>query len=455
MIHIDRHPSALKLTAAFFLLLGMMILNAPLCAEKVEEVVNPRRALGSYVSDSVGVLGPEYVRLIDAICRDLQAKTTVELAVVTVGDLNGMVVEDFAEKLFRRFAIGVAGKDNGLLLLCSRDDRAVRIEVGYGLEGTVTDAQASHILDINSVPYLRNGLFGRGLFLAARELAKTAALADGVALDIAEPSPWPEQVMPPAPLLRREGPKKKSWDPLQASLYFGVGLLGLAGLGLAWTIRRYGKARGRAARYKAAGGIGPISVAWTAAVAGFVLLMVKSGGLLASLASMTAVPGLATAGQLLLARSLRRRLSSYRLPCETCGAAMDLVPEDQDDQLLAEEEAAEERAGGMDYELWRCPKCHADEKLAVKLNKAQACPQCKRRTLKSSSVTLVAATREQGGRTRVSETCLNPKCGYSKVREQDTPRLSSPSSSSGGSSHSSSGSFGGGRSGGGGASKHF
>jgi uncharacterized membrane protein YgcG len=68
----------------------------------------------------------------------------------------------------------------------------------------------------------------------------------------------------------------------------------------------------------------------------------------------------------------------------------------------------------------------------------------------SSTMTLLAATKEQGGRTRVTETCLNPKCGYSKTREHDTPRLSSPSSSSGSSSSSRSGSFGGG-----GASKHF
>jgi uncharacterized protein len=169
-------------TILLSILLGALIFTMPLQAEKVEEVINPRRAGGGFVTDGGGVLGPEYVRLIDAICRDLQAKTTIELAVVTVGDLGGTTIEDFAEKLFRSFAIGVAGKDNGLLLLCSRDDRAVRVEVGYGLEGAVTDAQASSLLDINGVPYLRNGLFGRGLFLTARELARAAASFAGVVL---------------------------------------------------------------------------------------------------------------------------------------------------------------------------------------------------------------------------------------------------------------------------------
>jgi len=131
-----------------------------------------------------------------------------------------------------------------------------------------------------------------------------------------------------------------------------------------------------------------------------------------------------------------------------------MVDDSRDDQSLSVEEQAEEKAGGMDYEFWHCPKCGADEKLAVKLGKASKCPQCKRRSLTSSTTTLAAATKEQGGRERVTESCLNPKCNYSKVREHGTPRLSSPSSSPGGSSRPS-GSFGGGRSGGGGASRRF
>jgi uncharacterized protein len=436
------------------LLWGLVIL--PLGAENVEQVVNPRQASGSYVSDNGGVLAPEYIRMIDAVCRELQAKTTVELAVVTVGDLGGLEIEEFAEKLFRHFGIGVAGKDNGLLLLCSRTDRAVRLEVGYGLEPDIPDALTSRLLDEKAVPFLAKGAYGQGLFAAARAIALAAAGSSGTTLTLPEPAAWPAEAAPPAPLAQPLPKKKKGWDPLLSSLYFAAGLMGFAGLGLAWTLRRYGKARGRAARFNAAGGVGPISIAWTAAVAGFVLLLVKSGGLLASLASMTVVPGLATAGQLLLARTLRRRLASYRLPCPSCGLPMEMVSDSEDDKFLSTEEAAEEKAGGMDYEFWHCPKCGADEKLAVKLGKAAKCPQCGRRTLTSSTTTLAAATASQGGRVRVTETCLNSKCNYSKTREHDTPRLSSPSSgSSSGASRSSSGSFGGGRSGGGGASKHF
>jgi len=449
-------PSPFRLAAVSFVLLGLSSFCTLLRAEKVEEVLNPRRLSGSFVTDGGGVLGPEYIRLIDAVCRDLQAKTTVELALVTVGDLGGTTIEDFTDRLFRRFGIGAAGKDNGLLLLCSRDDRAVRVEVGYGLEGVITDAQASSLLDVNGVPYLRNGLFGRGLFLSVLELAKTAAATESIVLSIPEPNPWPEQIKPPAPLVRTEPQKKKGWDPLLASLYFGVGLLALSALGLAWTLLRFGRARGKAARAKVIGGAKvPTILAWIAAVISFFFILGFGGKFFPPFAAMLAAPGLATAGQLLTSAFLKRRLASYHLPCSACATAMDMVDDSQDDQFLSAEEAAEEKAGGMDYEFWRCPKCGLDERLAIKLAKAAKCPQCKRRTLTSSSTTLVAATKEQGGRTRVTEACLNPKCGYSKTREHDTPRIASPSSSSSSSSRSSSGSFGGGRSGGGGASKKF
>jgi uncharacterized protein len=434
-------------------LLAIAALLPPLVAESPDEVVNPRRADGSFVSDGGGVLSPEYRALIDGVCRELQAKTTVELAVVTVGDLGGLAIEEFAEKVFRRFGIGAAGKDNGLLLLCSRDDRLVRLEVGYGLEGDIPDALASRLLEREALAQLRDGRFGRGLFLAARDIAVQAA--GDVALAIAEPTAWPGEAESPKPREVPQPKKKGKWDPLRSSLYFGGGILAFALLAIALTVMRFNKARGRAARARIAGGT-PASVilAWIGGVISFFLVFGFGKNFLTPFLAMLAAPGLATVGRLFTGRILKRKVDSYHLPCVKCGAAMDMAADNEDDAMLSAEEAAEEKAGGMDYEFWRCPQCGAGEKLAVKLGKASKCPQCQRRTLKSSTTTLVAATREHGGRSRITETCLNPKCNYTKTHESSTPRLSSPSSSSTGSSRPS-GSFGGGRSGGGGASRKF
>ncbi len=434
-------------------LLALAALALPLKAETPEGVVNPRRADGSFVSDGGDILSPQYRTLIDGICRELQAKTTAELAVVTVGDLGGLGIEEFSEKVFRRFAIGARGRDNGLLLLCSRDDRFVRLEVGYGLEADIPDALAARLLEREALAHLRDGRFGRGLFLAARDVAVQAA--GDASLAIAEPKAWPAEAEPPKPKNIPLPKRKGKWDPLRSSLYFGGAILAFALLAIALTVARFNRARGLAARARIASGT-PASVilAWIGGAISFFLVLGFGKNFITPFVAMLAAPGLATFGRLFAGRALKKRLGSYHLPCGKCGAAMDMAADSEDDVMLSAEEAAEEKTGGMDYEFWRCPGCGADEKLAVKLGKASKCPQCGRRTLRSSSVTLEAATREHGGRMRTSETCLNPKCSYATTRESSTPRLSSPGATSS-ASRSSLGSFGGGRSGGGGASRKF
>ena len=438
----------------FLLALGAVLL--PLQAESPEEILNPRKASGAYVSDGGGVLGPEYIRLIDAVCRELKSKTTIEMAVVTVNNLGGLVIEEFAEKVFRRFAIGAAGKDNGMLLFLSRDDRAVRLEVGYGLEAILPDALASRLLERNALPQLQARRFGRGLFLAARDIAIKAAGAAGVTLAIAEPAAWPAEAQPPKPGKLLPPKKKQGWNPLRSSLYFAGGILAFALLASGLTLRRYNKARGRAARAKIAGGTpASIILAWIAALASFFIILNFAGNFLTPFVAMLTAPGLGTLARLFTGRTLKRRLASYHLPCAECGAAMDMVTDDEEGKFLSPEQAAEEQAGGMDYEFWHCPRCGADETLATKLNKASKCPQCQRRTLTSSTIPLVAATKEQDGKARITETCLNPKCGYSKTRETATPRLAASGLPASSAPRPRPPSFGGGRSGGGGASKKF
>ncbi len=439
-----------------WLLLALGAVLSPLWAEKPGDVPNPRKASGAYVHDGGGVLSSAHFRMIDGVCRELQAKTTVEMAVVTVGDLGGLEIEEFAEKVFRRFAIGAKGRDNGLLLICSRDDRFVRLEVGYGLEADIPDALASRLLERAALAHLRGGRFGRGLFLAARDVAVQVAGAAGVTLAIAEPAAWPAEAEPPMSKVQPRPKKKKSWDPLLASLYFGGGILVFALLASVLTVKRFNKARGRAARARIAGGT-PASVilAWIAAAISFFLILGFGGKFLTPFVAMLSAPGLATFGRLFTGRILKKRLAAYRLPCAKCGAAMDMVEDGEDEKFLTEEQAAEERAGGMDYEFWHCPQCGVEESLAVKLGKAGVCPQCKRRTLTSTTATLVAATREREGKTRVIESCLNPSCNYSRIREHATPRIAAAGAPASSSPRPRPPSFGGGRSGGGGASKKF
>jgi uncharacterized protein len=465
-------PRAVLTAAAGLLLLGAVLAFArgaspvpPVAAEKPEDVPNPLAIDNLFVGDNAGILGPEYVRLIDGICHKLEDATTAQLAVITVKDLGGLPIEDFAERLFRRFGIGQKGKDNGVLILCALKERDVRIEVGYGLEGVITDSIASRLLDEDAVPFLAKDEFGRGLHALAQGIAGTIAAAQNVEMETSAPETWPAQPAVAAAaqaLASDESGPKASGGGGEGPLILAVlaALWGLLGNGFVYG--KYSRTRGKAARanaIKKANGV--TGLLWTGSGAGAVGLLAGHTGFGATLLSLLS-PAAVTVGQGVFRKALRRRLDRYHLACPQCGKGMQLTPEDKDDELLSVEEAAEEKAGGMDYEIWTCPSCSRQERLSAKMGKARECPRCKRRTLRESTTTLEAATRSHGGRIRIDKTCLNPKCRFHESRERSTPQLASPSSGSSGSwssrSSSSGGSrssFGGGRSGGGGASRHF
>lgn len=450
-------PAVLAAGAALILMLSLF------AAEKPEDVPNPLATQGLYVGDNATILGPEYIALIDGLCRRLKDATTAEMAVITVKDLGGTTVEDFAERLFRRFGIGVKGKDNGVLVLCSLGDRAVRIEVGYGLEPVLTDAVTSRILDEEAVPFLAKNEFGRGVYALTKAAAGKIAAAQGTTLETSDPASWP--VQPAFTLAEAKSPgteaKPADGSPRNAPLIL-AGLAALWGLlGLGNVYRKYAKARGKAPRARAISrATGVMAILWIGSIVGWIAIMANRVPFGASLVSLVSPVGIAI-GLRYFRRKLRRRLEDYRLPCSQCGSAMDLTPEDMDDALLPVEEAAEEKAGGMNYEVWTCPSCGSQERVSVKLHGAGKCPKCQRRTLKQTSTTLAAATTAHGGKVRIDRRCLNPNCGFSESREHSTARLSPPGSSSGSggfrssSSGSRSSSFGGGRSGGGGASRRF
>jgi uncharacterized membrane protein YgcG len=426
-------------------------------AEKPENVPNPLSFSGRYVGDGANILGPEYIALIDGVCRALKTATSAEMAVITVRDLGGTTIEDFAEKLFKRLGIGEKGKDNGILILCALAERDVRVEVGYGLEPDITDAKSKRLMNDFAIPLLRRNDFGQGLFALAKATAEEIAKAQHASLKVSDPAAWPAQVALPKIESGAKGrpAADRGGDSLGPLLFAAFTLAwGIAGMLLVFL--RVRSRRARAARRKAIGsGLAAVqTVLWLGAVGGFVALLATGTGFLTVLLAGLA-PVAATVGQAKMSKRLRLGLDDYHLSCTKCSHPMDLLPEDKDDAFLTVEEAAEEKAGGMDYEIWNCPSCGASERLSVLMNKASACPQCRRRTLTETRATLVAATTSHGGRVRVDQKCLNPKCGYGHSAEHGTPQLSSSSSSGSGSRGSSHSSFGGGRSGGGGSTGHF
>src|SRR3989338_9234013 len=115
-----------------------------------------------FVNDFAGMVSAETRAQIDADIQAFEQKTGHEISVATVPSLGGDYIENYAEKLFKEWGIGKKGADNGVLLLISREDREMRIEVGYGLEGTLTDAESSQIIRNTLRPAFQQGDFDAG-----------------------------------------------------------------------------------------------------------------------------------------------------------------------------------------------------------------------------------------------------------------------------------------------------
>ncbi len=100
---------------------------------------------------------------------------STQIAIVTIQSLNGYPVSDFSFKLSEKWGIGREGKNNGALILVSKDDREVFIATGYGLEGAIPDALAKRIVETQIVPAFREGNFYRGLDEATDTMIKLAS----------------------------------------------------------------------------------------------------------------------------------------------------------------------------------------------------------------------------------------------------------------------------------------
>jgi uncharacterized protein len=120
-------------------------------------------ALTGRVVDQAGVMSDESRSDITAKSQALEQKSGTQLVVATVKSLEGSDIETYANQLFRSWALGQAQKNNGVLLLVAPDEHKVRIEVGYGLEGTLTDALSSVIISSAIIPSFKTGDFSGGI----------------------------------------------------------------------------------------------------------------------------------------------------------------------------------------------------------------------------------------------------------------------------------------------------
>jgi uncharacterized protein len=159
---------AIKFLFIFFI--GLAISFNELSAQNV--LAKP--STPQLVNDIAGVLSPSEKAALESKLVAIDDSSSNQIAVVILPTLDGYPIEEYAVKLFRDWGIGNKKTNNGVLLLIAINDRKVRIEVGYGLEGAIPDITANSIIDNDIKPAFKAGAYFEGIDKATDNIAKAA-----------------------------------------------------------------------------------------------------------------------------------------------------------------------------------------------------------------------------------------------------------------------------------------
>lgn len=131
-------------------------------------------ALTSPVVDDAGILPNRDRRELEEWLFDYHRRGKAQIQVVIVQSLGGLPIEQYSIKLMENWKIGDAKRDNGVLFLAAMDERAMRLEVGQGLEGAITDAHSKRILDQRAQALFAAGKYGQGIVSVVVEVMRLA-----------------------------------------------------------------------------------------------------------------------------------------------------------------------------------------------------------------------------------------------------------------------------------------
>jgi len=135
-----------------------------------------------YVEDYANVINSPDEQSLNGVLQELEQKTGAQYIVLTVETTGGLPIEQFAIELAEKWKLGQKGKDNGMLFVLAKKDRHYRFEVGYGLEGFVTDQYCGQIGRDFLVPYLKKGDYSQAIFQANLQIVQKIASHYGVTL---------------------------------------------------------------------------------------------------------------------------------------------------------------------------------------------------------------------------------------------------------------------------------
>lgn len=418
-----------------------------------------------HVSDPDNILGKEYSDSINLVLSDV--RDSADIFIVAVDRVDNANGDEFANELFNYWGIGDKGKDNGVLVFMTMKPHFIRIEVGYGMEGTLPDVTCKRILRHKVTPLFKQDRYPEGTLECAKALAATVS-PDSTGLK--------EALFASMDAIEKEEAHQRELRMQKEKEEEEKGeRMALWGLGIIWLIVNIVVVRGMLQDWKDAK-CPMVSQSLPENDRLYEESRIYKKFLNVGWWVLLIAP-LSIISYLIVKFQIKKKLNTPRI-CPHCGKPMRLLSEAEEDKYLSEAQQKEELYNSKNYDVWICDDCEATRIENYDADSASnyiSCQHCHAKLAKETSrAGALKATFNRQGEEKITYTCLN--CGKAFNKRVKIPKLyrstssssyssssysssssssSSSYSSSSSSSSSSSGSFGGGRSGGGGASSSW
>ncbi len=418
----------------------------------VEQVPNPKTTNSkAYVSNPDGILKSETVNELNTLLDSLSSQNGVEVSVVMLNSIGQTDYFSFATELFKLWGIGNEKQDNGLLVLFVLDQKKLKIETGYGLEGVVTDALATRVRTQTMNPEFKKGDYDAGILNGVKRL-----------VSIIKKEPVVEQAATPI-----------AWNeilPIAAGIYLILIIIALVWVsGIVRKVKADTRFPNNIARYKAIKSeknsviiLISIIIPVIAFVAILLLKVPLYYILLLFIVPLTTLPAN------MYAKLMMWKVRRQPIVCNECKGQMHLLSEKQEDAHLKLSQQFEEQLHAVDYDVFVCDSCKNEAIFTLDKPSAYSnCPKCGTKAfILKEKRTIVAPTYISSGTERSTYHCKF--CGHEENRNNKLPRLQNNNAAiaggavagglfsgrggfGGGGGGFSGGSFGGGMSGGGGS----
>lgn len=165
-----------------FILILALILCVSLSGCGEEEFIKPTERF--FVNDFADVISSKDEDTIFSLASSLDEKTDSQVVVVTIDDLDGQEIADYALEIGREWGVGDEEKDNGIVILLSLSEREIYIAVGYGLEGALPDSKTGRIIDVYGLEHLKQDDFSTGLAEITKAVVNEIYIEYGLETDV-------------------------------------------------------------------------------------------------------------------------------------------------------------------------------------------------------------------------------------------------------------------------------